>query len=136
MDPIDGTVNYLYGMPYYARSLAAEVDGEVVAGVVHNVATGVWWTAVAGGGAYRDGHRLAGSTETELSQALVATGFGYDARRRAHQAAGARRAGRPGPGHPPARAPRALDLCLAAAGRRRRVLREGPERLGPRRRAG
>ena len=45
LDPIDGTVNYMYGLPQYAVSLAAEVDGTVVAGVVHNPATGDEWTA-------------------------------------------------------------------------------------------
>jgi myo-inositol-1(or 4)-monophosphatase len=86
LDPIDGTVNYLYGLPPYAVSLAAEVGGQVVAGVVHNIATGEQWTAVRGGGAYRDGRRLAASSQTVLGQALVGTGFGYDAARRAHQA--------------------------------------------------
>ena len=61
LDPIDGTVNYLYGLPQYAVSLAAEVDGEVVAGVVRNAATGEEWTATLGGGAWRDGRRLRGS---------------------------------------------------------------------------
>ena len=116
IDPIDGTVNYLYGLPYCAVSLAAEVDGRVVAGVVRNVATGEEWTATAGGGAWRDGERLGCSTETDLGQALVATGFGYDAGRRAHQARvvaeliphvrDIRRMGAA-----------ALDLCLAAEGR-------------------
>jgi myo-inositol-1(or 4)-monophosphatase len=116
VDPIDGTVNYLYGLPYCAVSLAAEVDGEVVAGVVRNVATGEEWTATAGGGAWRDGERLRCSTETDLGQALVATGFGYDAGRRAHQARvvaeliphvrDIRRMGAA-----------ALDLCLASEGR-------------------
>ncbi|HLU33143.1 MAG TPA: inositol monophosphatase family protein [Natronosporangium sp.] len=87
LDPIDGTVNYLYGLPWYAVSLAAEMDGRAVAGVVHNPVTGQEWTAVAGQGAWRDGVRLAGSAETRLSQALVATGFSYDPARRAHQAA-------------------------------------------------
>jgi myo-inositol-1(or 4)-monophosphatase len=86
LDPIDGTVNYLYGIPAYAVSLAAEVDGVVVAGVVRNPVTGDEWTATRGGGAYRDGHRLAGSQVTQLSQALVGTGFGYAAARRSHQA--------------------------------------------------
>ena len=72
LDPIDGTVNYLYGLPQYAVSLAAEVDGEVVAGVVRNAATGEEWTATAGGGAWRDGRRLSGSAVTDLGQALVA----------------------------------------------------------------
>lgn len=55
VDPIDGTVNYLYGLPYCAVSLAAEVDGEVVAGVVRNLFTGEEWTATVGGGAWRAG---------------------------------------------------------------------------------
>lgn len=50
IDPIDGTVNYLYGLPYSAVSLAAEVDGVVVAGVVRNVSTGEEWTATVGAG--------------------------------------------------------------------------------------
>jgi myo-inositol-1(or 4)-monophosphatase len=86
LDPIDGTVNYLYGLPQYAVSLAAEVDGRVVAGVVRNPATGEEWTALRGAGAWRDGRRLACSTVTDLGQSLVATGFGYDPARRAHQA--------------------------------------------------
>jgi myo-inositol-1(or 4)-monophosphatase len=87
LDPIDGTVNYLYGLPQYAVSLAAEVDGAAVAGVVINAATGDEWTATRGGGAWRDGRRLAPSSRTRLDQALVGTGFGYDAKRRAHQGA-------------------------------------------------
>jgi myo-inositol-1(or 4)-monophosphatase len=85
VDPIDGTVNYLYGLPQYAVSLGAEVDGEVVAGVVHNPATGAVWTAAKGHGAFRDGRRLRASRVTDLSQTLVATGFAYLAARRAHQ---------------------------------------------------
>jgi myo-inositol-1(or 4)-monophosphatase len=87
LDPIDGTVNYLYGLPQYAVSLAAEVDGVVVAGVVVNAATGDEWTATLGGGAWRSGQRLSGSARTTLDQALVGTGFGYDAKRRAYQGA-------------------------------------------------
>jgi myo-inositol-1(or 4)-monophosphatase len=86
VDPIDGTVNYLYGLPQYAVSLGAEVDGVVIAGVVHNAATGDVWTAAAGHGAWREGRRLSGSTVTDLNRTLVATGFGYAAERRAHQA--------------------------------------------------
>ncbi|MGX7670901.1 inositol monophosphatase family protein [Plantactinospora sp. DSM 117369] len=115
LDPIDGTVNYLYGLPHYAVSLAAEVDGEVVAGVVRNAATGDEWTAVRGRGAYRAGRRLAGSVETDLGQALVATGFGYDPARRAHQAGVLHRL------IPYVRDIRrfgvaSIDLCLAAEG--------------------
>ncbi len=86
LDPIDGTVNYLYGIPLYGVSLAAELDGTVVAGVVRNAASEELWSAVRGGGAFRAGRRLRGSEATELSQSLIGTGFAYDARRRAHQA--------------------------------------------------
>ncbi|MFB9179175.1 inositol monophosphatase family protein [Dactylosporangium sucinum] len=86
LDPIDGTVNYLYDLPQYAVSLAAEVDGQVVAGVVVNAATGKEWTAVRGGGAWSGDRRLTCSGETDLGQALVGTGFGYAAERRLHQA--------------------------------------------------
>ena len=116
LDPIDGTVNYFYGLAPYAVSLAAEIDGEVVCGVVREATTGEEWTAVRGGGAFRNGVRLGGSSVTELGQALVATGFSYDPARRAHQArviAGLlpeirdlRRMGAA-----------AVDLCLAAEGR-------------------
>jgi len=116
IDPIDGTVNYLYGLPNYAVSLAAEVDGSVVAGVVRNVVTGDEWTAIRDGGAYREGRRLSCSGQTDLSQALVATGFGYHWARRVHQATvlvglmpqirDIRRGGAA-----------TLDLCLAAEGR-------------------
>ena len=115
LDPIDGTVNYLYDLPQYAVSLGAEVDGVVVAGIVLNAATGQEWTATLGGGAYVASRRLTGSTQTRLGQALVGTGFGYDPARRAHQAAvlagllpfirDIRRFG-----------VASLDLCLAAAG--------------------
>ncbi len=116
VDPIDGTVNYLYGLPHSAVSIAAEVDGEVVAGVVRNIHTGEEWTATLGGGAWRDGRRLRCSAETDLGQTLVITGFGYDPARRAHQARvvaeliphvrDIRRLGAA-----------AIDLCLVAEGR-------------------
>lgn len=86
VDPIDGTVNFLYGLPDWAVSIAAEVDGEIVAGVVHNVPRGEIFTAVKGGGAWLAGERLRCNTGVPLGQALVATGFGYGAERRRVQA--------------------------------------------------
>jgi myo-inositol-1(or 4)-monophosphatase len=86
VDPIDGTVNYLYGIPQYAVSIAAEVDGVIVAGVVRNIPTGDEFTAVRGEGSFQNGRRLSGSVVTALSQTLVATGFGYDSERRSYQA--------------------------------------------------
>ncbi|GAA2873903.1 inositol monophosphatase family protein [Pseudonocardia halophobica] len=116
VDPIDGTVNYLYGLPWYAVSVAAVRDGVSLAGAVVEPASGVVWSAAAGAGATRDGVPLRVTTETELSQSLVACGFSYDAGRRARQAAmmaavlprvrDLRRTGSA-----------ALDLCGLAAGR-------------------
>jgi len=86
LDPIDGTVNYVYGLPQYAVSLAAEVDGAVVAGVVLNPESGEEWTATRDGGAWRAGRRLSGPRASSVEHALLGTGFGYDARQRAAQA--------------------------------------------------
>ena len=95
VDPIDGTVNYLYGYPAWSVSIAAEVldpgsgphaSGEAVAGVVLVPAAGAAWTATLGGGAWRDGRRMHGSQARSLAQALVGTGFGYTAETRRRQA--------------------------------------------------
>jgi myo-inositol-1(or 4)-monophosphatase len=80
VDPIDGTVNFLYGIPAYAVSIAASVDGEPVAGVVVNVESGERFTATKGGGAFLDGRplRVADTRPAPpLSQRLVGTGFNY-----------------------------------------------------------
>ncbi len=86
IDPIDGTTNYVYGHPGYGISIAVEVDGELAAGVVRDPLHGDSFRAVRGGGATRNGERIAASTETKLGRALVATGFGYDPDRRVAQA--------------------------------------------------
>ena len=85
IDPIDGTVNFLYGLPAYAVSIAAERDGEVVAGVVLNAVTGTEYVAhlgpdgAAGAGvATRDGTPVGVRAPAPLSQRLVSTGFSYD----------------------------------------------------------
>ncbi|MGH3497371.1 MAG: inositol monophosphatase family protein [Nocardioidaceae bacterium] len=121
VDPIDGTVNFMYGVPVYAVSIAAVRAGRTLAGVVLNVPTGERFSAVLGGGAWvtqAAGYpvRLTVPAGPPLARALVATGFGYDAdRRRAQGAAVAtllpqvrdiRRLGSA-----------ALDLCSLAAGR-------------------
>ncbi len=77
VDPIDGTVNYLYGLPQYAVSIAAQVDGRSVAGVVLNAATGTTYTATAGGGAFRDGTPLRVRPVPPLEESLFLTGFSY-----------------------------------------------------------
>ena len=120
VDPIDGTVNFVYGIPAYSVSVAAQIDGISVAGAVADVCSGEVYSAAAGGGAHvqAGGRRalLRCSEATDLSMTLLGTGFGYDPRRRAIQAELAARM------LPLVRDIRrigsaALDLCLVAAGR-------------------
>jgi myo-inositol-1(or 4)-monophosphatase len=120
VDPLDGTVNYLYGLPDWAVSIAAEVDGTVLAGVVEVPRYGETFTAVAGRGAWlhHEGQAIAlrCTSGVTLGQALVGTGFGYDAGRRRIQGEvvaallpcvrDIRRGGSA-----------AVDLCSVAAGR-------------------
>jgi myo-inositol-1(or 4)-monophosphatase len=115
VDPIDGTVNYLYGYPWYAVSLAAQVDGVSVVGAIVEPVSGRRWTAIRGEGAWLDGVPLRASSTTRLELALVGTGFAYRVERRRRQAAGVaslvsrirdiRRGGSA-----------ALELCAVAAG--------------------
>ena len=120
VDPIDGTVNFMYGIPAYAVSVAAQVGGRSVAGAVVDVARGIVYGATRGGGAWmsdgtgaRTELRCNPVERTEL--ALVATGFGYAAGRRRAQGRivaellprvrDIRRVGAA-----------ALDLCMVASG--------------------
>jgi myo-inositol-1(or 4)-monophosphatase len=99
VDPLDGTVNYLYGLADWAVSIAAEADGVVVAGAVFVPRRDELYSAALGGGAWLSSGaldprgedapspvRLACNTGVPLGQALVATGFGYAAGRRLVQA--------------------------------------------------
>jgi myo-inositol-1(or 4)-monophosphatase len=121
VDPLDGTVNYLYGLPDFAVSIAAEVNGMIVAGVVHVPERGEVYTAIAGQGGWlhvagQPPVRLRCNTGVPLARALVATGFGYEAARRKTQGEvvaamlplvrDIRRGGSA-----------AVDLCSVAAGR-------------------
>ena len=76
-DPLDGTTNFLHGLPWYAVSIAALVDGELQAGAIINAATGALFTATAGGGARHGGAPIRVSTITDPARALVATGFPF-----------------------------------------------------------
>jgi myo-inositol-1(or 4)-monophosphatase len=89
VDPLDGTVNYLYGLPDWAVSIAAEMAGTVVAGVVCVPRRDSLFSAVPGGGAWLRSmtgtappRRLTCNEGVPLGRALVATGFGYSADRR------------------------------------------------------
>ncbi|MDC8980730.1 inositol monophosphatase family protein [Mycobacterium marinum] len=120
LDPIDGTVNFVYGIPAYAVSIGAQAGGVSVAGAVADVVGRSVYSAALGQGAHvtdEQGTRELHCTAVEdLSMALLGTGFGYSAGRRATQAAllarmlpmvrDVRRIGSA-----------ALDLCMVAAGR-------------------
>jgi myo-inositol-1(or 4)-monophosphatase len=120
VDPIDGTVNFVYGLPAYVVSVAVQVDGQSVAGAVANVVDGSVYSAARGlGASVRCGETTAPlqcSQVRELSTSLVGTGFAYDPQLRQRQASALamllpqirdiRRLGSA-----------ALDLCLVAAGR-------------------
>jgi myo-inositol-1(or 4)-monophosphatase len=120
VDPLDGTVNYLYGLPEWAVSIAVEVDGAIVAGCVEAPGLGENYSAVEGGGAWleRGGSRMAirCNRGVSLERALVATGFGYTAGRRAVQGAVAG-ALLPRVRDIRRRGSAAVDLCTLAAGR-------------------
>jgi myo-inositol-1(or 4)-monophosphatase len=126
IDPIDGTVNYLYGLPQYAVSIGVEVDGVVEVGVVVNAATGDEFAAVRGRGATRNGHPIRVREPHPLARAVVSTGYNYVPEVRARQAgsvaelvvrvADIRRFGSC-----------ALDLCAIAAGWSDGYVEEGPK---------
>jgi myo-inositol-1(or 4)-monophosphatase len=115
VDPIDGTVNFLYGLPWYAVSVAAVRDGVSLAGAVVEPASGRVWSAALGHGSTCDGRPLRVSGTAEPALSLLATGFAYSPQRRTRQAAmvagllphvrDIRRAGAA-----------SLDLCAVAAG--------------------
>jgi myo-inositol-1(or 4)-monophosphatase len=87
VDPLDGTTNFLFGIPQFAVSIAAEIDGRPVVGVVSDPSRGEIWAAMKGHGAHLNGRRLRIPTDrSTLATALVATGFGYRAERRIWQA--------------------------------------------------
>lgn len=127
VDPIDGTVNYLYDIPQYAVSIAArtgEGPDAVLAGVVVDVAKGECFTATRGGGAWLGGRRLRVRDVVPMGQRLVGTGFNYEQHVRVLQGRAVaallphvrdvRRAGSS-----------ALDLCWLGAGRLDAYVEEG-----------
>ncbi len=117
VDPLDGTTNFLHGLPHWAISIALEHKGDIVAGVVYDPVKDEMFTAESGQGAWMNDHRLRVSARRELSTMLFATGFPFGARggigemlgeigRMMPRTAGVRRWG-----------VAALDLAYVAAGR-------------------
>jgi myo-inositol-1(or 4)-monophosphatase len=118
IDPLDGTSNFLHGVPHFAVSIALEREGRVVAGVVLDPAKDETFAAEEGRGAWLNGARLAVSTDADFSRALIATGIPHASAPGRHarylpmlagsmrRAAGIRRLGAA-----------ALDLAYVGAGR-------------------
>ncbi len=77
VDPLDGTTNFLHGMPHFAISIAAEVNGEVVAGLIHQPLTGESFWAEKGRGAWLSDRRLRVSARRDMADCVVATGVPY-----------------------------------------------------------
>jgi myo-inositol-1(or 4)-monophosphatase len=116
VDPLDGTVNFSYDLPIVSVSIAATIDGKVVAGAVCDVLRGERFSASDGNGARRDGRPIAVAPTGQLANSLILTGFSYDAGIRAEQAEVLTRV------LPAARDIRcmgsaALNLCWVACGR-------------------
>lgn len=87
IDPLDGTVNYLYGLPGWNVSIAArDKDGSIVGVVTAPTINSTWW-ATRGGGAFYNGHTISCNEPIALDRALIATGFQYDVEHRIAQIA-------------------------------------------------
>ncbi|MFY8255075.1 MAG: inositol monophosphatase family protein [Candidatus Planktophila sp.] len=85
IDPLDGTVNYFYGLPGWNVSIAAkDKDGSVVGVVTAPTINSTWW-ATRGGGAFYNGHQIHCNDPIALDRALIATGFQYDVAHRTTQ---------------------------------------------------
>lgn len=116
VDPIDGTINFVHGLPGFCVSIAAVVDGRSVAGVVASPLHREVFTATVSGGAFLNDEPITCATPESVARSVVGTGFGYDPERRRrqaevlarvmHQIADVRRFGAA-----------AMDLCWVACGR-------------------
>ncbi|TRZ71817.1 MAG: inositol monophosphatase [Streptomycetaceae bacterium] len=85
IDPVDGTVNYFYGLPGWNISIAAKDSTGTLVGVVHAPSIASTWHASRGGGAFLNGVKIECNNPVELNRALVSTGFAYDVKDRIHQ---------------------------------------------------
>lgn len=85
IDPVDGTVNYFYGLPGWNISIAAKDEFGTLVGVVHAPTISSTWHASRGGGAFLNNVKIECNNPVELSSALIATGFAYDVKDRINQ---------------------------------------------------
>ena len=117
VDPLDGTTNYAHGFPMYCTSIALEVEGEIILGVVLDPTRNELFTACRGGGAFLNEEKISVTRRENLIECLLATGFAYDVQKTevdnirhfTNFIKNARGVRRPGSA--------ALDLCYVAAGR-------------------
>lgn len=86
VDPIDGTVNFLYGLPVVSVSIAATINNQVVAGAVVDILQGEIFSATKDEGARSNGVDIACAAPPSLDHSLIGTGFAYDAELRAKEA--------------------------------------------------
>ena len=117
VDPLDGTTNFAHGFPFYAVSIALEIEKEIVLGIVFNPQMGEYFEAIRGGGSRLNDKPIKVSKTSRLNESLLATGFPYDIHEKPEEvikcfgkmvirAQGIRRPGSA-----------AIDLCYVAAGR-------------------
>ncbi|MDY6973861.1 MAG: inositol monophosphatase family protein [Thermodesulfobacteriota bacterium] len=117
VDPLDGTTNFVHGFPFFATSIALEIEEEIVLGVVYNPYMDEYFEALKGAGAYLNNIPIQVSKTQDVGESLLATGFPYDIRERSLRimevfrkmlimVQGVRRPGSA-----------AIDLCYVAAGR-------------------
>ncbi len=78
VDPIDGTVNFFYGIPHFCVSIALRVEGEITAGVIHDPMVGETWTVEKGGPPLMNGNPVRASSRTQLSESILFVGSGKD----------------------------------------------------------
>lgn len=77
IDPLDGTTNFVHGIPLFATSIALQYESEIVAGVIHEPNLNETFYAWKGGGAWLNGKKIEVSNTNQLSESLIATGFPY-----------------------------------------------------------
>ncbi len=85
IDPVDGTVNYFYGLPGWNISIAVKDESGTLVGVVHSPTIASTWHASRGGGAFLNNSKIECNNPVELNRALIATGFAYDVKDRINQ---------------------------------------------------
>ena len=85
IDPVDGTVNYFYGLPGWSISIAVKDESGALVGVVHSPTTNSTWYASRGGGAFLNDVKIECNNPIELNRALLSTGFAYDVKNRIEQ---------------------------------------------------